>query len=354
MTIRWLLLAVVFTGIALADATLAVEIETVLIGDPANPSDHLSTFNNQENLLFGWVPHEYRIGKYEVTNGQYVEFLNKVAASDPHQLYNDLMDGGAWGGISRSGVSGSYSYAVRQNMGNKPVNFVSFWDAARFVNWLHNGQPTSAENSLATEYGTYDLGGVTNPDNEGVVRSAGAKWFLPTENEWYKAAYFDPRDEAQGGPPGNDHYWDYATQSDTPPTPATASSNGDISNPGPNVANYANAAYWRGQMGVGDVTTVGSAGLLSASYYGTFDQSGNVDEWNEAITLPGGFRGRRGGAWGTIVGGMTAAFRGHYYGASGESAGGGFRVARGVPEPPTAVIVLVAAAAAVWRRRFLQ
>jgi formylglycine-generating enzyme required for sulfatase activity len=335
-----------------ACAALGVEIETVIIGHPANPSDQLSTFNNQDNLLFGSVPYAYRIGKYEVTNDQYVEFLNKVAASDPHQLYNILMDGGAWGGISRSGVSGAFSYAVRPNMGDKPVNFVSFWDAARFVNWLHNGQPTSAENGLATEYGAYNLGDVTNPGNESVRRSAGARWFLPTENEWYKAAYFDPRDEAQGGPTGNDHYWNFATRNDVPPIPAKAATNGDISNPAANVANYALAGYWRGQTGAGDVTTVGSAGPLSTSYYGTFDQSGNVAEWNETITDRLA-RGRRGGSWGSIPESMTAAFRGHYYGPAGEDAGGGFRVAGYIPEPTAAVMALWVVVAIVSSRRFV-
>jgi formylglycine-generating enzyme required for sulfatase activity len=352
MIIRWFCFSILLTGILIAGKAWAVEIETVVIGDPGNPPDHLSTFNNPDNLRFGSVPYVYRIGKYEVTNEQYVEFLNAVAVADSFDLYNGLM-ASPRGGIDRTGVSGAFSYTTRPNMGNKPVNFVSFWDAARFANWLHNGQPNESENPLATEYGAYSLGGVASPNNESILRNSGARWFLPTENEWYKAAYFDPRVEASGGPPGSDHYWTYATKSDTPPVHAMAHSNGDISNPGANLANYDDAAQWNGQLG--NLTSVGTAGQLSASYYGTFDQSGNINEWNETITTSGPFRGRRGGSWRASDVTMTASFRGHFYGVGGEDVGGGFRVAMFlVPEPPAAVVVLFSVVAIMWRRRCMR
>ena len=70
---------------------------------------------------------------------------------------------------------------------NRPVNYVSFWDAARFANWLHNGQPTGPQGPGTTEGGAYhDVGNQTL-----FGRNAGAKFFIPTENEWYKAAYHD-------------------------------------------------------------------------------------------------------------------------------------------------------------------
>ena len=154
-------------------------------------------------------------------------------------------------------------------MGNKPVNFVSFFDSMRFVNWLENGQPTGGS---GTESGVYTIG---NGLNE--TRAPGATFFIPSEDEWYKAAYHQPA--VQGG--DTDDYWLYPTASNSVPTVATANSVGDINNPGANVANYGSGADWNGQDG--NVTTVGSAGPLSASFYGTFDQGGNVREWNEAV-----------------------------------------------------------------------
>src|SRR5690606_33394606 len=130
-----------------------------------------------------------------------------------------------------SGSPGSYTYATKPNMGNKPVNYVSFFDAMRFTNWLHNGQ-----GSGDTETGVYTIGSGLDE-----VRSAGAKFWIPSEDEWYKAAYHD----ASAGTAGV--YFDYATGSDIVPTTATANSVGDISNPGARVVNYLFGADWNAQ-----------------------------------------------------------------------------------------------------------
>lgn len=220
------------------------------------------------------------IGTTEVTNLQYARFLNAVAPSDPNGLFNSLMDTDPRGGIVQLGPSGFHSYAVKTNMGDKPVNFVSWLDAVRYVNWLHNGRPYGTQTGLTTETGAYDVR-VANPGSNAVRRSD-ALYFLPTDQEWSTAAYYDPL--------GN---WLYPTQSNTAPTPATASFSGAISNPGPNVANYSSAADWNGQDG--NVTSVATAGRASASWFGTYDQAGNVQEWNETAVLSN--RAVRGGSF---------------------------------------------------------
>jgi hypothetical protein len=223
-------------------------------------------------------------------------------------------------------------------MGDKPVNFVGWYDAIRFANWLHNGQ-----GSGDTETGAYTLGtldAVGEPLNgAGITRNAGATWFLTSEDEWYKAAYYDPTLSG-----GSGDYWDYATQSNSAPTVATANSVGDISNPGVNVANYNQGADWNSVDG--NLTTVGSAGPLSESYYGTSDQSGNVWEWNEAI-ISGSSRGLRGGGLSNIFGGLLASVREDEF-PTAELANMGFRVAT-VPEPATLMLAgLGLACIAVW------
>lgn len=171
-------------------------------------------------------------------------------------------------------------------MGNKPVGSVSFVAAMRFANWLHNGQPMGVQDASTTESGVY------NNITDGVSETREDDWIfaIPTENEWYKAAYYHPA--ADGGPA--DGYWLYATASDNEPTIATANTTGDISNPGSNVANYSNGADWNGEDG--NLTTVGSAGPDSESFYGTSDQVGNIWEWNEGSAFS--TRHLRGGAWG--------------------------------------------------------
>ncbi len=118
--------------------------------------------------LYGSVPYVYQMGKYDVTVGQYVVFLNAVATtSDPYGVYNLSMGTDhATVGISRTVVSGTYSYSVTgtaPSKNNMPVFDVTFGDAARFCNWLQNGQlTTGVENSTTTETGAYALNGGTS------------------------------------------------------------------------------------------------------------------------------------------------------------------------------------------------
>jgi len=249
-------------------ASAEVTFEWVAVGNAGNGADPL---NSGSVPGIGSVTYNYRIAKHEVTHEQYAEFLNAVAATDTNSLYAGFMQGGS-GGILQSGSPGSFTYSTRPNMSNKPVNWVSFFDAMRFVNWLHNGQPTGLQDSTTTENGVYTIS-----DGVSEARAAAARFFIPTENEWYKAAYHQPLNE--GG--DTDDYWLYATRSNSLPTIATANSVGDISNPGANVANHTFGADWNGENQ--NVTTVGSAGALSDSFHGTADQSGNIWEFTETL-----------------------------------------------------------------------
>jgi formylglycine-generating enzyme required for sulfatase activity len=266
------LAAVTALGASIASAQVTIEFRTV--GNAGNAGDP-NAFGR------GAVAYEYRIGAFEVTNAQYAAFLNAVAASDPSGLFNANMGSDPRGGIARSGTAGSFTYAVRPNMGNKPVCFVSFFDAARMANWLTNGQ-----GSGSTESGAYTLNGNTlvaitrNLANPNQV-------FLPTESEFIKAGYHQPAN--QGG--DTDNFWRFATRSNNSPTVASSTATGDIANPGPTTVNYNSGADWNGQNG--NFTTVGSAG--NSSFYGAFDMNGNVREWIQDTAFNQGFRGQMGG-----------------------------------------------------------
>src|SRR5262245_47626319 len=201
--------ACVLAGLLTGQA-MAVNIEMVPVGNAGNAPD--TQLMTDGTTGCGSVGYNYQIGKYEVTVGQYIEFLNAVAKADPNGLYNMNMGSDLQGAnIQRSGSSPNFTYSVGDYFGtvaadwlNRPVNFVSFWNAARFANWLHNGQPTGPQGPLTTEGGAYhDVGNQTL-----FGRNAGAKFFIPTENEWYKAAY-----HKNDGVTGN--YWDYPTASDS-------------------------------------------------------------------------------------------------------------------------------------------
>ena len=275
---------------------------------------------NTADGSYGAVNYNYRIGKFEVTNEEYVEFLNAVARNDKAVgdasylssvdmgLYDPLMETEAPNnGISRNAAFPDYYYAPLRGMNKKPVVFVSYVDAARYANWLHNGKPiatryrsiiTTTNNIETTVYlpnhgyvtgdeivfdcaeGTTFSGtaghlakntkykveyltpdnfqvkdvsnnsNVPNPisgqfyvrkyfdkslninsgsynvaDNQttALPQLSTARYWIPTENEWYKAAYYDPNKNGVGSAA----YWNYPTRSDTMPSPISADSNGN-------------------------------------------------------------------------------------------------------------------------------
>ena len=308
----------------------AVTIDWVTVGDPGNAAD---------TTTYGAVATSFQIMKYEWTNSQYADFLNSVAATDTYALYNANMGRDARGGITQSGTSGAYTYAVKTNMGNKPVNFLSWFDAARVSNWLMNG----ATGTSSTETGAYTLvAGQTSGTAPAV--NPGATVYVPTEDQWYKAAYY------KGGST-NAGYWTYATRSNTAPTPVTANGTGSGSAGSTgNFANYGRVADWNGQDG--NVTTVGSNG--GASAYGAFDMNGNVWEWNDLSGAAGSFRGLRGGSF-DLDSALTLSSSSRFEGITSPEFPGlyGFRLVA-VPEPSTyamALAGLTCGGYVVFRRR---
>lgn len=228
----------------------------MLIGDPGNSPDRMTGFGTVNTI--------FEISTTEVSNVQYAGFLNSVAKDDPQSLFSPLMESDPRGGIVRSGASGSYFYESKPYMAVKPVNFVSWINAARFVNWLENGMPEGEQGQLTTETGTYDL--TIQDAAEAAVRGPDSRYAIPEENEWFKAAYYDPVAR---------FYRQYPLRIEGLPKRAAASSSGNVRNPGPGVINFANGALWFGMQG--NVISVASTQAKSA--YGTYNQGGNVAEW---------------------------------------------------------------------------
>jgi sulfatase modifying factor 1 len=344
--------AVVFSAVFQPASARAVTIDLVPVGNPGNAND--------PDTGIGRVTYDYQIGKYEVTIGQYAAFLNAVAKTDTYGLYDSGMASDLnLAGISRSGAPGTYSYSAIAASGsapyggvsaaNRPIGYVSWFNAARFANWLANGQPTGAQTSTTTENGAYNVNGatsgnaqarnVTNPNT-----GAAPTYFIPTQNEWYKAAYYSPvLNSGSGG------YYTYATQSNVLP--------GNVPGSGANQANFQNeSGSWSVTQSVdyslsqNYLTDVG-AFTNSASFYGTFDQSGNLWEWNDLTGTASPLRGYNGGAWVDV-----ARQKGDSSTAPPDSFGNniGFRLVAPVPEPSTYAMALAGLACggfSLFRRR---
>ena len=278
----------------------------VTVGNVGNAADAGSSYPG-----YGAVSYSYQIAAYDVTGSQYTAFLNAVGSTDTYALYNASMGTDtSVAQISRSGPSGTYTYAVLNDTGNRPITYVTWFDCARFSNWMSNGQPSGAQSGTTTEKGTYNVNGATSGNavakNATNPNTGSAPIFrIPLENEWYKAAYYSPN---YGGS-GVGGYYVYATQSDTAPGTTIGS--------GANQANYNNA--------IGTATDVGSFSG-SGSFYGTFDQSGNVWQWNDLDGTAGSYRGLRGGVWNDNSFSMSSSAR-YDFPPSIESYNSGFRLA---------------------------
>jgi formylglycine-generating enzyme required for sulfatase activity len=283
-----------------------------------------------------------------VTIGSYAAFLNAVdgTGANTYGLYNSNMstDLNVAGISYSSGAAAGSKYSVMNNGGgsaSRPITYVSWFDAARFANWMSNGQ-----GNVSTETGAYTLGGATS--GNAVAANPGAAFTIPTENEWYKAAFYSP---SKGGTSAPGYYL-YATQSDSIP--------GNNDESPSNQANYNNGVY--SVTGVGGysasqnyLTDVG-AFSGSASFYGTFDQSGNVFQWNDLTNAAGALRGSRGEDWGGTSSYYLSSSGRYEIAPSVETWSLGFRLASpvAVPEPSTAAMVLAAlvcGSCGLWRKR---
>lgn len=267
----------------------AVTLDMVLVSDPGNPGDAATGY--------GAVAEEFSIAKTEVTIAEYVAFLNAVAAVPANdvirQLFKEEMadpeeDPGVL--IERLGAgtdADPYVYSAAPSASwpegaaaQRPVAWVTWFDAARFANWLHNGATVEA----GTETGAYTLKDFQ--ESGYVPRNADARFWIPSEDEWYKAAYFDPS-RVDGS-----QYWEYPTMSDRPPRFAQATQGA----PAP-AANFQNVSKGSEE---GVLAPAGSY-PTSASFYGTLDQGGQLWEWTEAgypDPEKGPNRIVRGGSWG--------------------------------------------------------
>jgi len=314
-----LALGMMTNGTALADTfgsgVNAFTIDFVNVGNAGNLDDAAPNGGP-----YGGVDYNFRIGTFEVSR----DAITKANAT--------VVSGGGNLGITLEDMT-----SVGGNGVNRPATGTSWNEAARFVNWMNTSSGYSAAYNFTFQPGdpSYSansnilLWEVADPgyNAANLYRNSNAHYFLPSEDEWYKAAYYSGSGTT---------YFDYATGSDTAPL---------------GVGGGASDAVW-GQLKSTGPADVDNAG--GSSFYGTRGQNGNVWELHESAfdggnTVSPEARAFRGGSWVSTVFGLRSSLR-----ATTDPDGGGeilgFRVAS-VPEPSTAIMMLMAGGAWLLRRR---
>ena len=265
-----------------------------------------NTGNAADTTGYGAVPYEYRASTYEITQNA----ITKATASGLVGV-----TAGAW-------------------TDNQPAANINWYEALAFVNWLNTSTGMTPAYNLTFSSGSWSMalwssGDAWQAGGENLYRNKDAFYFLPSENEWYKAAYYNP---------AGTNYFLYPTASSTAPTAVASGTN-------------AGSAVYNNAASVPAI--VDSAGGLSP--YATMGQGGNVWEWTESAfdgtnNLSSANRAVRGGNWSIAADDLSSSFRG--INAPGyDNDFIGFRVAS-VPEPSTYVLVLLGAGAVyLWKRR---
>jgi hypothetical protein len=296
MTRNALLLLLLSSSLANADQIGALAIDFAYVGNAGNGND--SGSSGIYSSLYGAVDYDYRMS------------ITEISAS---MLFTAGLPSGSW-------------------LGNQPAT-INWFQAASFANWLNTStghQPAYQLNAGLTALALWSSGEAWQTGGENLYRHKDAHYFLPSEDEWYKAAYHQNNGATAD-------YWDYATSSNSVPTAvASGSATGT-------------AVYHRGSFSTpSDVEISGGA-----SAYGTIGQGGNVWEWTESANDGSNdsgseYRAFRGGFWNSNESNLRASTR-NYNAPSVIDYSVGFRVAS-VPEPSALAILLVGLLALVGRR----
>jgi sulfatase modifying factor 1 len=263
-------------NVASADTIRGINMEFVTIGNAGNAAD--TQVMNDGTTGYGVVGYNYRIGKYEVTNAQWNAFTAAAGAPTGNPTY-------------------AYDASTYFTGPQQPTNNVSWYEAAQFCNYLTSGNKS---------FGAYQLGtdGSITINRAAALSAYGTAYVIPTENEWYKAAYFKPNGSG---------YSLYANGQSTIPS-------------ADNGWNYTGGAY----------SSPWNVGTGTLEQNGTKDMMGNVWEWNETL-ISSSSRGLCGGSYGYAGYNLASSYRSRS-GPGNELNSFGFRVAS-IPEPCTLLLL---------------
>ncbi len=317
-------------------------IDFVHITDPGNVPWPGNGTPGDRAVGRGSVGYTYHIGRLEVTTAQWVEFFN--AAFDRPDPLPWIVAPDFWGATSATPTTpGAQRWAVPAGNENRPVGDISWRMAAMYCNWLHNGK---SSDRAAFMDGAYDVSTFGTPAGQAgfsdqPTHHPDARYWIPTWDEWLKAAHYDPNKNG----PGQGGWWEYSIRSDAPPVGAP---------PGLGDANFG----WRASDYPGQSPFSVPLGAYPdvQSPWGLLDVAGGTSEWTEEIIeINTGFRFRayEGSRWGSSPGLVVGDTIMWPTGADFPNIpilNYGLRIASSVPTPGAMTGFMILAAASCRRR----
>lgn len=344
-------------GISVATAACCAQVDPVsgidfvTITAPGN-APWPGGFDDDRARGRGRVDYDYRIGRYEVNTTQWVEFFNAAfdrPAND--QFFPNLFPPDFWSAVGAAPtVPGGQRWRVPAGAEMNAVGSISWRTAAMYCNWLHNDKALNREAFLSGAYdvSTFGYVGNTGEFTDQFVRSPGAKYFIPSWDEWLKAVHYDPAKVNSDGSVGG--WWEYGNGTNQPfvgGAPGTLV-NGQLAT--------ANFGFLDGPVSPFSVP-LGAYGTTNP--WGLYDVAGGTSEWTEEVIFSTGLpydRVFEGTAWVTGSGTSIADSITRRGGGSPPSSFGylfGFRVAAVVPGPGTLICVAIGVMPFASRRRRL-
>lgn len=309
------------------------DFQWATVGSPGNPA-YQAPFPPSEDTVHnrGSVSYEYRITRLEVSTAQWLEFQNAFAEVPGNPLYQ--IPPTYWGATVARVIPSTGRFVYRlvdlPNAGQLPVGGMSWRDAARYCNWLHNNKEISL---AAISTGAYDTT-TWGRNSDGTISDApthmpGAYFWIPTLDEYLKSTHFDPNKNG----PGQAGWWRYKNSSDSPAITGL-----------PGIGTTSAGYFTSDDSAAGWLIPLGSY-TTSLSPWGLWDTSGGGAEWTEEL-----FGSRERGYVGSAVSdtGGAAASR-DYIGRIGSQtvfspAFTSFRIVSPVPTPSAAMLVVLCAA----------
>lgn len=308
----------------------------VTIGDPGNrgaTAAEAPMWNRDLYGPLGAVDQTFRITRTEVTNAQYLEFLNAYSATSGYVWHPSMVSTSI--AIERFGPSGNPIYFVLPGAENYGAD-VGFRYAARLVNWLHNDKGSNLEDF---ETGVYDASTfrddpVTGLPLDEVDRSPDAKFFIPSIHEWMKAAHWDPNRDG----PGKGGYWQYPDGGDDPLVTGIPGEPGSETSAG---LALQFSEYTRIDVGLYPD---------SASPWGMLDASGGLSEMTESVSDFTRFKLFRPGTSTAALDPALEDRLDYFFSQTRPTSLNGFRIAGVVPAPGGTPLVVLSAVLVPSRR----